>query len=285
VSALTKLFIVLLVVCDLLLCGAVAVFVNRVDDYKKDSDTQKQKALVIEAQRSDLQKEYTAAKSRNDSLQNQNDGWTRDYNKLRTDSATAKRDADTQIADMKKQLAVADQQKLAEQEKAKASEMRAMLVEQRETDHMKRIADLDHSNADYARENAALALKNDVLTRDKRSADEQIADLRMQNLAQAEVLENNHLKIGDATKAPVSLDLRGVITSVSENGGQYFAYISLGANDRVEKGMRFNVNTPGPTPSFLAEFVVDRLDPQQAFGIVTGPRAQEVKQNCPVHSK
>ena len=54
-SVLTKLFVVLLVVCSLMLSAAVVVFVNRVDDYQRASQQNTSALNAAKAQASSMQ--------------------------------------------------------------------------------------------------------------------------------------------------------------------------------------------------------------------------------------
>ncbi len=62
-SALTKLFVVLLVVCSLLLVAADVVFVNRVEDYKTKYTTEQNNTKLVNANLENVRADRDAARA------------------------------------------------------------------------------------------------------------------------------------------------------------------------------------------------------------------------------
>ena len=79
-------------------------------------------------------------------------------------------------------------------------------------------------------------------------------------------------------------DLQGVIRSVKTDEGRTYATISLGSQQKVEKGMEFSVIDQNDQ-TFLAKFIVDSVNPDSAFGRLEGPRVQNVRQDNVVLSR
>jgi hypothetical protein len=79
-------------------------------------------------------------------------------------------------------------------------------------------------------------------------------------------------------------DLKGVIRNVKTDEGRTYATISLGAQQKVEKGMEFSVIDQNEG-TFLGKFIVDSVDPDSSFGRLEGPRVQNVRQDNLVVSR
>ena len=69
-------------------------------------------------------------------------------------------------------------------------------------------------------------------------------------------------------------NLRGVVRSLKNIGGQDYATISLGSADNVQKGMKFNVIGGN---KFLGYLTIDSVDYNEATGHLEGPDLKSVR--------
>lgn len=94
-------------------------------------------------------------------------------------------------------------------------------------------------------------------------------------------------KIKDAWKAKTGVDwdpivavvplgrLQGVITDVTVANGQVLAEVSLGAADKVEKGLKLLVSDD--SGKFMGELVVEKVEQNKSTGRLQGPFVKDVK--------
>ena len=64
-----------------------------------------------------------------------------------------------------------------------------------------------------------------------------------------------------------------------------FATISVGAADQVTKGMQFKVIDPTARDPFLGYLIVDRVEPNEAIGHLTGPHVNDVHEGAEVRTQ
>ncbi|MDB5294380.1 MAG: hypothetical protein JWO31_363 [Phycisphaerales bacterium] len=81
-----------------------------------------------------------------------------------------------------------------------------------------------------------------------------------------------------------SLSLRGVIKNYRRIAGSDWATVSLGADDRVTKGMRLKVFDPD-RKDFLAYLTVDTVESTQSVGRLEGPSPERVRPNAEVRTR
>jgi len=280
-SALTKLFVVLLVVCSLLLSGAVAVFVNRVEDWRKANEVTKQTNVELSAQRDQWRVEAAAEKSRRTDSENRLESAQRALADTKDSLIREKADRDKEVEALRKQQLVAEQRVKEAGEQVSAALKRADAADARVDDLIKDKTQLITAVGKHVADIADLVRQVEILKRDSRSNEELVAQLQMQLRAAQEIITNNRLTI-DASAPPIDLKLNGTVSAVKADGGQFYATITLGANDRVREGMSFMVMSRETTPKYLATFIVDKVDTQESFGHLEGPRPQDVKADCAV---
>ena len=282
-SALTKLFVILLVLMSLLLSAATVVFVNRVDDWRKAAEAFKQSAEQLSTSRDQWRIEAIAAKSReNEAVRKFNDAQDA-ARKAALDWATAKAGLDRQIADLTSARQRAEAQAKDAMSMAALAEQTKKLVETRVDGMLKTITDLQTANTKWISDNAELVRNNEIMARDLRTRDEQLAQLKLQVQQYGDMIDKAGLKVAEVSAKPVDVNLKGVVQGVQKDGGQVFATISLGTADRVERGMEFVVLSPNL--EFLGKLIVDKVDQTASFGHLEGPRIADVRENCQVRTK
>ncbi len=278
-SALTKVFIVLLVVLSLLLASGVVVFVNRAENFK--ATIAKNSQAVTQAQ--------TATRTATAEAAN----W-----RAATDKARAERDAayadeqkqlaarDAQISTLNSQIASGDSNMkinavTADNLTAALNASEAVRTKQAETLTTTR-ADYDKSVTQVSGLNSAISdLTNrlEVATRKMNDFQEQLQEARAtvdrdnKIIADAGIQTTGKTEVGLAGGAP---PINGVIVSTNSQNGIPLATISVGSNDQVKTGMKFNV-IDRDKGEFLGELTVETVDQQSATGKLEGPKVSTIK--------
>ncbi len=286
-SALTKLFVVLLVVCSLLLTAATVVFVNRVENFKQASDLTQKK------------------------LEDSN----RQLDQSRTQLDAIQRTTQAQIAEATKQLQAKEtrinelQQRLAEMQVAQADlssklQLNALALTQAtegqkasqgmstqlqtQTNDLRSSGDkLVKSNADLNATISDLTNRLEVTTRDMKFYQEQLTEA--QNRAQALTAKVKDLggvptEIASAGTGAGAPAINGVIRETRNIGGIPYATISVGSADNVVKGMKFNV-IDRAQGTFLGILTVDSVEPNAATGRLEGPAVDQVRSGSEVRTQ
>lgn len=277
-SALTKLFVILLVVCSLLLTASVVVYVNRVENFQQANNTTERKLQAAEARANDLANQVQILNQQKTDGQNALRGQlaTRDttINALQQSLA----DAQSSNADLsvKLQTAVLALQEAAEGQKA-AQAMSAQLHQQ-SGDLRSDVDKLVKSNVDLNAAVSDLTNKLEVTTRDMRFYQEQLtqAQAKSQQLeARVKDLGGSTVSLAAAGTGAGAPAINGVIRETRDISGVPYATISVGSSDNVVKGMKFNV-IDRQQGTFLGILTVDTVEPNAATGRLEGPRLNQV---------
>lgn len=266
-SALTKIFVVLLVICACLQTAATVVFVSRVENY---ADT----ARIAQAKATDADRRYQAAVAQvaaaTANAERAEAAAAAQVQALRTQLDNVQR----QVADRDAQIAKAasDQQILSLQNTQLASGLKASedAKQQLQTtlaDARKSADELVQHNSDLNGRVSDLQNKLDQTTREWRYTQEQLASAqaeakRLSNVAQASGLSAEQI---NNTPANQGSPINGVIRGVQNISGNEYATISVGSADGVSKGMQFNVINRDKG-EWLGTLTVDKVDQNQAVG-------------------
>lgn len=286
-SVLTKIFVVLLVILSIALTAGTVVWVNRSEHYAETGKTKTAKIAAQEAEIGNLRAQYALASTETESvrqaMQKQIDSKQQEADQLKA----AITDRDTQIAQRDSnlaQLAAAQKsatdaltvaQKTVDQQNTAIADMR-----KNDLDLQKRVAEQSFAINDWTN-------KYDVVNRQERDDREQITQLESDNqkiretLHKAGIAENSTRTVNGESLVRVE----GVIRSAQKINGVPFATISVGAADQVTKGMQFKVIDPNARDPFLGYLIVDRVEPNEAIGHLTGPHVNEVHVGAEVHTQ
>lgn len=276
-SALTRVFVVLLVICSLLMSAGIIVFVNRTDNFQQSA---------------------TATKEQMATMQNQYQAQLNEANSLRTDAEARAVTANAQAAAYQKDLATAQQQlaergvQLAEANKGlslsqvqlagvsqalRASEdtkSRLLTEAQRNRSQLDR---LTRDNADLNARVSDLTNKLDVTERDRKYLSEQLAQLQSQEARQAAALKNAGVSSQQASQTPAaSPAINGVVTAVKPINGIQYATISVGTTQGVQQGTEFKVIDPNKG-EFLGTLTIDTVEPNESIGRLQGPHVPDIQ--------
>jgi len=284
VSVLTKLFVVLLLICSLLLTAATVVFVNRTEDFHRAAVLAEERANRFQRDKETAQRDADSARQRETEAIQIANGKVGDalakINQLSQEGAGK----DAEINDLKTKMTGLNGT-LAEQAAGlKTMGLNVGEVSTRnkaltdESDTLKvRNAQLFEATTDYSK-------RLEEAERERRFLTEQLAQVRADFTKAANALREHGWSMETPRKAVALPDLKGYIQDVKTDQGRTFATISLGSKEHVEKGMEFSVvdQTEG---TFLGKFIVDTVDPDTSFGRLEGPRVQNVRRENLVLSR
>jgi hypothetical protein len=280
VSALTKTFVVLLVVCSLLLTAATVVFVNRTEDYRTKATAAAGAQAQAEQKYQQAVADATAAKAASDSATAEANRRVADKDRevVAAQQDVSKRDLE--IVDLKNQLArqSLDSNRMAEA--LKASQDMAGSLQAQIADIRKREDQAIAQNADLNKRVSDLQATLDVTERDRKNATEQLAAVqqKLQDL-QGRVTKADPSLLnpsGGATAAtPAPGPINGVVREVKNIGNVPYATISVGAAADVKAGMEFNV-IDRDRGQWLGKLIVDRVEPNESTGRLEGPNVKNV---------
>jgi hypothetical protein len=82
---------------------------------------------------------------------------------------------------------------------------------------------------------------------------------------------------GDAKVATGRGGIEGVVEETRRVAGRDYATISVGSEDGVRKNMRLAVL--GPRGELLGSVTVAAVDPEEALGVLSGPRVNDIRPN------
>lgn len=286
-SALTKIFVVLLVILSIVETAGMVVYVNRSDHFVKSNKDLETKLAAARAESTSANDKAAMANTARQQLQQQ---------------MQAQIDAKQgQVNNLQGQLA-GESARVAELEgnvaqltAANKSANDALQVAQKSYDTINtQMADLRKADTDLQKRygEATFAIndltnKYDVTNRQWRDANEQITQLNTELQHAREALH----KAGIAENAAGQIQgeplvrVEGVVRSKENISGIPYATISVGSADQVTKGMRFRVIDPNARDPFLGYLIVDRVEPNQAIGRLQGPHVNDVRPGVQVRTQ
>lgn len=277
-STVTKIFVVLLVICSLLLSAAVVVFVNRVD--------------ISMAGIKKTQADLTAARAQANSLQNR-----------MAEQDTATRNQVNDLQSQKKSLEdrlIAMQAEVVKATAAKAQAEKDLQVAQAagagatavanaaQTElagQIKLAADLRAKADDFIKQNTELNTELTVKSNENRALARQL-EFTQERVAELTQQMRNAPKTGgtsEATPTPPA-PIAGKVTSVDIIGGKKYATVNVGSAENVQKGMRFNVVNL-QSGEFLGYLTIDKVEPNEAIGPVDGTKIDKIQNGAEVRTQ
>lgn len=282
-SALTKLFIVLLVVCSLLLTAALVVFVNQRDSFVTALNSYEGRVRQLTREKEAAQQEVTSAKQLANQAAAQAVKAATDAQKKIDDLTAAAKALDVEKTQLTARVAVLDASVTDLTNAMKLSQAALGDLQKRYDAIMAEADKIRTGNAELAGANTDLQKRLDVASRELRLAIEQNTQLRKDYDIARRVLADRNIPVEAAPGKKVAApNLKGVVTVVKPStDGVTYASISLGSADKVEKGMQFYVINQA-TMEFLGKITIDAVEPRESFGRLEGPRIQDVQKDCQV---
>ena len=286
-SPLTRIFVVLLVVCSMLLTASVVVFVSKTENVQASLEKAQGQLEAANLAATRAQTELASARTSAETARLTAEGQIKALQQELADKQAQISTLGVQIADLssKNTLASADVNRLTEALKT-AQDTTAKLQ-----DH---VTELRKASDDLVRQrgelNVAISdLQNrlDVTERERRNVAEQLTEANAQiaqmrgALADANITLQPRQTTGLSGGAP---DIKGVVRATRSIAGIPYATISVGSADDVQKGMEFNL-IDRERGEFLGKLYVDTVEPNEATGRLDGPRINEVRQGTEVRTQ
>jgi chromosome segregation ATPase len=275
----------MLIICALMLTAATVVFVNRTEDWRAVAEHRKLLADRLQRDKDEALKEAIAARQRETAtVAEKNTALAAKQTELASMKAAVDK-AINEIGELKTKGQV-DQATITEQATAlKTAQQHNTDLESRNKGLVEAMDKLKVTNFELTGANTDYQKRLDEAERERKWLIEQLAQIK----ADFEKLRNLAIEFNlplDAKRPPVASapDIKGVIVEVTTKDGQTYATISVGAADKVAKGMEFTVINQN-TAEFLGKLVVDTVDQRSSFGRLEGPRIQEVKPDFQVLSQ
>jgi hypothetical protein len=276
-SFLTKLFVVLLVICSLMQTAAIVVYVNRSEDVgavnkklAKDVADARQLANSVQNTNSQMQAQMTAdaksATEREGELARKITDSTRQIQDANAQSAQAQKESQIKDATI---AGTADALKSAQEENKGLQSLTAELRTQ--TDGLLR------QNGELNIRLTDLDNRNRVLARSDEFDRERISELETQVKAMQQHGATPAGAGGAAEAAPTPPGpISTKVSAVDIIGGKKWATIGVGSADNVQKGMKFNVIN-SKTGEFLGFLTVERVEINESIGQVEGAKIDKIE--------
>ena len=281
-SPLTKLFVVLLVILALVTTSATVVFVTQTQDYNAAAQAARDQ---LAAARNELQQAQSAA-----AAERENASRT-----IRETQAQVEqmRQATNQVQSRVNDLAAQNATLVSQNALASADLARVTAALTSAQDQLgkqaEQIAQLRQANDDRLRQNVelntavtALSSENEVLNRELRFANEQLQEAKTTVDRQSSIIREAGINPKMAVAAPGPIN--GVVRARRDIAGIPYATISVGSNDGVAKGMKFNIINR-QTGDFLGILTVDAVEQTEATGRLEGPRLKDVRAGTEVRTQ
>jgi len=289
VSALTKIFVVLLVVMSLLLSAALIVFVNHQENYKIAADKADAKYKTTEQEkRAALGNLSTAQTDNRLMVQAKDDQIVAARNDVQTAQATISQ-RDTQIAELQQNLATANGTANGTAQALQVAQSHIQTQDKHFTDLRNSYDKLQLASTESDRSVADLTFQVSVLTKNNRVAGEQVAQLQQQNAQLQDVVSKYNLSPAGANKqGPINMtpnvNINGYVKAIMDINKVQYATISIGQAEQVTKGMQFKVIDPAHQ-EFLGYLTIVQVDPHTATGSLKGPAIGQVHQGTEVRTQ
>lgn len=276
-SALTKVFVVLLVVCSLLLSAGLVVFVNRDQNYRQAAEEAKARYSALEVSTQQQVDRAAAA--------------TAEANRLLTEAQAqiAAKDnallaAQKQLTDKQVENATLSKTLASQSLDLRAATEAAQAAQQQASQLQTEIAQLRETTNQTLVRNAELNERVSQLT-NQLDATERARKYLAEEVAQAQQAASNYRgMLQDAGIDPQVASsalrggapaIRGVVTEKRTIAGRPYATISVGSADAVRRGMEFKV-IDRQNASFLGTLIVEAVESNEASGRLTGPRVDDI---------
>ena len=278
-SALTKIFVVLLVVVSLLSAAGFIVFVNRVDNFKMSLAT-------AQAKSDQLQGVANAARAETQSVVVRLDAARKDLTDANAENARIASDSATQVAKLNSDLAAAASQAriagvatdnitaaLKASEESRGSVNTALASARTELDALNKTK-LEDEIAISSFTNQVDVLRGQVTNFQEELAQTKADNDRLNKLAKDRgIPTDTTAAAGTGIGAP---PINGYVVDTKPINGIPYATISVGSAESVTKGMVFQV-IDRDHAKYLGELTVDTVDLHNATGKLEGPSVSSIR--------
>lgn len=275
-SALTRVFVVLLIVCSLMMSAGIIVFVNRTEQFRQSEQAVKDQMAAMQHQNQEQLNEANALRTDAEAKAVAAEAEAAGYQK---DLATAQQtlaERGQQLAEVNKNYSLAEVQLAGVSQAMRASEATKARLLQEEEQNRSELDRLTHANSDLNARVSDLTNQLDVTERDRKYLSEQLAESQSQVARQSTALKNAGVSQQQVAVTPAaSPNINGTVTGVRPINGVQYATVSVGASQGVQPGTEFKV-IDQQRGEFLGTLKIDTVEPNEAIGRLDGPRVQEI---------
>ena len=279
-SALTKIFVVLLVVVSLLSAAGFIVFVNQVENFKTSLTDVRGRLSLSESAVTAANTATQAAKADVRQARMELDRANQQITTVTNDRDEKVASLNTTIAGDKSQAAIAAvslsnvSAALNTSEATRKGLNDSLTAARTETDKLNTTLLQDETAiSDYT--NKVDVLQHQVTNFTEELAQAQAENTRLHTLLKSLGASDNG---GTATGPNVSPAINGVVTDTRTFNGIEYATISVGSAEQVAKGMVFQVIDRAHA-KFLGELTIDSVDLHSATGKLVGPNLASVSKS------
>jgi hypothetical protein len=265
------LFVVLLVLVSVALSAGTITFVNKLDPLQKELANTK---TQLAAKDTLLEKANTIAASSTASIEAARAESANELAAARKSLLDAQgviADRDAQIAKLNNNIAVLTSANSSATTALAASEDAKSKMNEQVATLRKDADDRLRQNADLSQRVSKLVADLDQTEKARRNLAEQLTDASGRADRLGKLLQDNGIttaqldRAGTGAGAPA---INGVIRSRRNIAGKDYATISIGSQDLVAKGMKFNIIDPN-SGMFLGLLEVEVVDQNEAMGQIT----------------
>lgn len=288
-SALTKTFVLLLVIVSLLQTAGLVVYINAQGTSQKEVDAARSDLNTTKGRLNQTETALRAAEDREAKNLGLVQAAVDARNKSEADYKQKLADAGARVADLNSRLTLAQADTARLTEALKGAENRMGTLQQL-------VTDLRSSN-DTALTNAAqmsqqisdLTNKLEVTERERRFFAEQLEEARGKEAKLTSALKDAGISPQQVLASSAGLragapNINGVIREVRKIGPLDYATISVGSSDNVSKGMEFKI-VDRDSGAFMGILKVESVEPNEAAGQIRGERIADIRAGMEVKTQ
>jgi hypothetical protein len=280
-STLTKVFVVLLVVLSLLLTAGTITFVNAVGNQRTALENSRQERANAESHAQRLQQELSAMELRVRDAEKTSAQVIENSKQAANQAQQLVADRDTRNAELAARLSMANADVTRLTEALRASEQTKSSALTTLEQERKSYADAMTQAAQMNQSINELTNRLDVTERERRFLAEQLEEQRNNNTKLQGAVQQmggnlQQILAGPGpTRGPGVPPINAVVRDVKDMAGKKYATISVGASDNVTRGMEFKL-VDRNTGNFLGVLTVTAIEPNEAIGVVEGPKVNDI---------
>lgn len=280
-SALTKVFVLLLVVCSLLLSAGLIVWVSNVQNYAQALSSKDAALASLRTEAEASKASAQAQQAQLAALTQSTNAAIEAKNKAVQDAQVAAAAKDTQVAALQKQLAIQSVQLTSTTEAMQSAQAQASKLTGEVADLRNQTNETLVRNSQLNERLSEVTNKLDATERERKFLAEQLTQTQQQANAFSAQLADAGLAPSPAyTPRNVGTPLiRGAVTETRPIAGVPYATINIGASDGVQRGMEFKVIQGA---DFLGTLTVEMVDAKEATGRLQGPRLNQIRNGSEV---
>jgi DNA repair exonuclease SbcCD ATPase subunit len=284
-SALTKLFVVLLIICSLLLAAGVVVFVNNTQHYRTTGEAAQGRIDLLTTQLTAAN--FDANNARALATKSAEDALTL-AGKLREEINTHKKAADDRAAEIAKNEAQIAVLSATLNEANAALKVAGTNLASLQTQYNALIKDNDKTRV----ENAELVGANTDLQKRVEEAQREL-DYQLERVQQLtselgnarQLLSENRIATNATPRRPASPGrIDGLIKGIKEIEGVRYGTINLGSADKIQRGTELNI-IDRASNTYLGKITIETVDQNESFGRIEGRQAAQIREGHNVVSE